>query len=146
MRRSNRGNPRRSLILAPVLASEWSVEADDAPKGAEELINEVIIPMREHIQQTAFNGCIDFGWQPYEKVIDDSRSDWVIGKLKPLLQDITDILVDEKTGAFLGFRQEEVDLDLEESLLVNFEVEGTDWYGRSQYESVRVPIFALACG
>jgi hypothetical protein len=130
----------RWLAVAPVLAAPWSVEAeDDAPEGAQDFISEVMEPHRIHILRTAFYGNLDYGWQGYEKVF-EQRNDGKIGlrKLKPLLQDLTDILVVEQTGAFAGLYQApDVTLRLQESLNIALDVEGTDWYGQPLMENVR---------
>lgn len=130
----------RWLSIAPVLVSPWSVEAEnEAPDGAKEFISKVMSPLRSHILETAFFGCLDFGWAPYEKVFkvvyEDDEPSIVMRKLKPLLHDITDIMVDPADGSFQGFSQyndhthKDVYLSVDESLLINFEVEGSNWYG-----------------
>jgi hypothetical protein len=131
----------RWLVVAPVLAAPWSVEAkEDAPDGAQDFINDQVVPYRAHILRTSFYANIDYGWQGYEKVF-EVLSDGMIGisKLKPLLQDITDILIDEKTGAYAGLAQDVYDVKLrtQESLLISLDVEGTDWYGQPLMENVR---------
>jgi hypothetical protein len=128
-------------VVAPVLAAPWSVEAEiGAPDGAQGFISEVMTPFRLHILRTAFYGNIDYGWQSYEKIFSFRKSDGriVLRKLKPLLQDLTDILVEEKNGAFKGLQQDpDVTLRLQESFLVALDVEGTDWYGQPLMENVR---------
>ena len=138
----------RLLSLAPVLVAKWSYEAKpDAPEGAKGLISEQFDPLKTHVLKAGFNGCTDFGWQGFEKIISVNEDGTTyLKKLKPLLQDITDILVDRPTGAFIGLRQRfyqnqlsntpitalvdgAIQLDLHKSLLVNFDVEGTNWYG-----------------
>jgi len=132
----------RELSVAAILASEWSIEEeDDAPEGASEFIGKNILPLRMHILKTSLFGCIDFGWQPYEKVFELKPQSNLIGlaKLKPLLQDNTVIIVDPVTGAFNGFKNYEDTLDIADSLLVNIRVEGTNWYGSGFSEVVEKP-------
>lgn len=128
--------------IAPIVAAEWTTEVDeDAPEEAEELIQKVFLPVREPLIEQALEGGIDFGWQPFELVFDlvDGRTEIV--KFKPLLHDVTTILIDGSTGAFNGFKQEHtnphVTLPVENSLLINFQVEGSQWYGRSLLENAR---------
>lgn len=137
----------RTLSVAPALASTWSYEANaDAPEGAKEFIQKLLEPYRMHILYHAFSGCLDFGWQPFEIVWEvDEEGQTVWTKLKPLLQDITYITIDPRTGAFTGFKQApyssyflgdgDVDggikIDGSKALLFNFDVEGTNWYGQS---------------
>jgi len=131
----------RWLVVAPILASGWSVEAEeDAPEGSKDFINEQMQPLRLHLLKTGMYGCLDFGWQPYEKVFKvgaDGRV--VIRKLKPLLQDTTSILIDTKTGAYVGLKNNMVPLKTAETLLLYIDVEGTDWYGQSLLENVNDP-------
>ena len=135
----------RQLAIAPILASLWSVEAtDEAPEGAKEFIEKQIKPTRMHILRNGFLGCIDFGWQSFEKVFELTK-DGLIGlkKLKPLLPDLTDILVNGENGAFAGVRQQSqnttanIDLLVGEVLLLYIDVEGTDWYGQGILDIVK---------
>lgn len=131
----------RMLSIAPVLASTWSVEKEkNAPAGADELVMSCMMPARLDLMRTAMFGCIDYGWQPYEMVNKlDAHNNLVLKRLKPLLQDMTDIVVSKETGDYLGLRQDpaplhldearEVYLDATETLLVYIDVEGTNWYG-----------------
>lgn len=138
----------RRLIMAPALAADLSYESDaDAPEGAVELIKGLIDPMRIHIIDTAFRGCIDFGWQPYELIFDlDDSGNLVIKKMKPLLQDFTQIRVDPETGAYNGLIQGNndpsqggVELEIENTFVHAWDVEGTDWYGEALMRSVEAP-------
>lgn len=132
----------RALSLAPIVAGEWSFEAkENAPDGAIEFIEEVMVPLRDAFIETAFLGGMDFGWQGFEKVFELRNERIVLTKLKPLLIDITNILVEATTGVFMGFEQrmsgEVITLPLAQSLLVSFRVEGTDWRGQSLLENAR---------
>lgn len=125
----------RQLSIAPVLAAGWSViEKEGAPEGAREFIDSQIMPQRIHLLKSAMHGCTDFGWQGYEKVFQPGAISGKIElrKVKPLLQDKTKILIDPANGSYAGLLNsttKEVTLGIPESLLVNFDVEGTDWYG-----------------
>jgi len=125
----------RALSAAPIMAADWTFEGEDEEKR--KFIEQMFEPLRHRILESAMFGGIDFGWQGYEKVFDvvDGRQQLV--KLKPLLQDITIILIDEKTGAFAGFKQDQFELPLENCLLISFRVEGTMWYGNSLLENAR---------
>lgn len=135
----------RALNIAAVVSGEWTVEVKpDAPAGVEEFISDLMFPMREVILQVAMEGCIDFGWQPWEKIY--YENDGIIGvRLKPLLQDITTIMVSLPHHHFAGFKQESLGLSgvdpvyvpLRKSLNIAFGVEGTNWYGRSILENAR---------
>ena len=121
----------RQLVAAPVLAASWSFEeTENVPEGATEFVRREMLKIKFELVRTSLMGCIDFGWQGYEKVfVTDDDSNITYKKLKPLLQDITEIRIDEQTGAFYGLKQDEILLDSKETLSVAFDVEGTDWYG-----------------
>jgi hypothetical protein len=132
----------RALSIAPILAAEWSVESDDEVDDERiKFIRDQFLPIRESfLEATLFGGC-DFGHQPFEKVFgyDSASGRTIIKKFKPLLQDLTEILVEKATGAFHGFRQKDVIVPLENSLLIPFRVEGTNWYGEPLLENARKP-------
>jgi len=139
----------RALTAAPIMAGAWSVEAaEDAPEDAVALIDEIFVPLREMIMETALFGGIDFGWQGYEKIFklkfdESGQLRIVLSKLKPLLHDLTEIQVLATTGEFVGFKQTSTDgtevyLPLNKVLLVPFRVEGTQWHGQSLLEHARV--------
>ena len=137
----------RAFLAAPIIAGSWSVQADDeyakTDEGQERMkfIADQLIDRRQQIMRSAIFGGIDFGWAPFEKVFEvkeiEGKPRVVLRKLKPLLQDLTSILVEKDTGAFAGFQQEEVKVPLQESLLISFRVEGTYWYGESLLENDR---------
>jgi hypothetical protein len=132
----------RTLVAAPVLIGNWMVEADkDTPTERKDLITECIIPMRDHVMETALLFAhVDFGWQAYEKVFAYKDGRVILAKLKPLLVDITEIMVSAAHGTFAGLRQsrDELTLSLAKSLLISFRVEGTNWYGEGLLEGVRM--------
>lgn len=128
----------RQLTMAPILSSAWTFEeTEDAPEGAQELVKENLLPLKFELLRTSLAGCIDFGWQGYEKVfVLNNQKKAVLDKVKPLLQDFTEIRISEKTGAFDGLKQDTIILQRDATLLVSFDVEGTDWYGTSVMSAV----------
>lgn len=133
----------RALVVAPAVAADWITEgAKDTPQELIDFIDDNMQPMRTHLLRTALLAHVDFGWQGYEKILSpDATGKIVLRKLKPLLQDITSILADPKTGAFAGFFQKsgdtELRLEIEDSLLISIDVEGTQWYGQPLLENSR---------
>lgn len=133
----------RSLVIATLLSGEWSVEADeDVDDDVVEFITSTMLPLREEIVEAAAIGVIDFGWQAFEKVFKVRDGKIELKKMKPLLQDITLILIDEKTGELVGVRQvplsgDQLDIDLSKVFHVALRVEGTYWYGESLLENCR---------
>jgi hypothetical protein len=137
-------NLAKTVLVGVLLSGSWSIEADeDVDDEIIEFIQKQIIPQRPMITQTVMEYAdIVFGWQGFEKVFEEKDGKIVLKKLKPLLQDITQILVDKDTGAFLGFRQTDlqtgqpIDLPIEKSLLIPFRVEGTQWHGGGRLDNV----------
>jgi len=137
----------RALIVSGPLSAGWSIQSTkEAPKGALEFIQGELSPIRFHLVKTSLLGCTDFGWQPFEKVfVHRADGSTGIGKLKPLIHDDTQIRVIKKSGRFNGFYQRqikqynEVFLSRRKSLLYNFDVEGTNWYGNATMRNVEGP-------
>lgn len=133
----------RGLLVSGILAGAWSVESEEEVKEVVDFITEVMLPLRESIMQAAVAfGRVDFGFMPFEKIFAIKNGRLVIQRLKPLLQDITTILV-TTGGQFAGFRQSgvgitfRVDVPLEKCLLVNFDVEAGALYGYPLLENIR---------
>ena len=84
-----------------------------------------------------FDGNVDFGYQGYEKVFAHGRDGLIhLSKLKPLLHDITEIII-LPDGGFGGFKQPAAWLGVENALLIPFRVEGSLWYGSPLLENIR---------
>lgn len=131
----------RALSSAPILIGAWSVEGDDdAPDERIQFISDNMLPLRNEIMGAALYGTKDFGWQGFEKVFEYYQGQVWLTKCKPLLQDLTQILIDKMTGAYAGLRQCNplpIDLLLDKAMLVNSDVEGTNWFGEGVLEIVR---------
>ncbi len=131
----------RALTAAPVVAGEWSIEADDGVSDDRiDLIKDIFLPVRSQIVETALLGGTDFGWAGFEKIFSVVKGR-VRVRFKPLLHDITGLLVVRDTGAFAGYEQtrDQTTLPLANSLHIGFRVEGTEWHGASLLENVRSP-------
>lgn len=138
----------RELAMAPLLMAEWEYETSPyAPEGSQQLVEEVMKDLRLPLLRSTLCGMTDYGWQPYE-IIADQRADGANGiKLKPLLQDVTNILVNADDGAFWGLRQDpSVGFNqlsyvylleqYQECFVMSQDVEGTDWYGEPTLKSL----------
>jgi hypothetical protein len=131
----------RNFSVAPILISDWSVQTkeEELPKieEAKKFIEKQVLPWRLRFLEKALYNAIDYGWAPFEIVYEEVDGKIGIKKIKPLLHDITAILVDASTGEFVGFQQNDDSVvDEEKSLLVSINVEGTMWYGRGFIEGV----------
>lgn len=150
----------RDLVLGPIISSEWSIgHTDKAPDGAVDLVSSNIKSIRKYLVEHTLTGYMDFGWQAFEKVWSiDENGNAIIDKIKPLLQDITHIIVDTPTGEFIGVIQDYVYhkqielirigdtyvsgtgyLKSKDTILCNINVEGTYWYGRAIMENEIIP-------
>lgn len=129
MRRDPTVSLVRKVFAAPILASAWTITAtENAPDGVVKFLETQLFPWRKTLLKNALRGGVfDWGWAPFEVIID--KLGVRLTKVKPLLQELTEIQVVKATGSFAGFRQADTSLDIEESLLISYDVEGTDWYG-----------------
>lgn len=136
----------RMMCIAPLINAGWSYKASKkAPSEAKEMIEEIFEPKRIRLTKTALEGYMDFGWMPYEMVKGVREKDGFItvNKFKPLIQFFTWILVDRNKGDYVGLRQQlavmqVVDLSVYDSLLLTFDVEGTNYYGFALMENARL--------
>lgn len=143
MRRDPTVKMAREFAVAPFLASKWSYDADEcAPEGLKEMVQKEMDRHRIKLLRQAVLGTLDYGWQSYELIWEDGDDGYWKMCLKPLLPDITDIIVDPKSGRFVGLEQNpltiggvsfgwenKVFLSRECCALINIDVEGTGWYG-----------------
>jgi hypothetical protein len=133
----------RALVAAPILAGKWSIECDeDAKDEMVDFLTKLFLELRPEIMEPAVYGCIDFGFSPFEVVLYLDRDQRTSCWFKPLLQDLTTIRVDEKTGAFKGYRQHskfgaEINLNAEKCLHVVFQQEAGNLYGNPLLENAR---------
>ena len=96
----------RALAAVPVLAAEWTVESDDdVPNEWVELIQDEVVGKRYMYIEHAVYGRIDYGYAPFEKVFEISDGRMVVSKIKPLIQELTELLTDENTGELVGLKQ-----------------------------------------
>lgn len=128
----------RALTTAPILAGSWTVKADDeVDEERIKFIMDQFIPLRTRFLEAVLYGTIDFGWAPFEKIFEIVDGQVRLSDLKPLLQDITVILIDSKTGRFAGLRQGMTNLTVDKSIVVAFRIEGGYLYGEPLLENVR---------
>jgi len=137
----------RTLITSGIVSAGWSTEKDDdAPDDWRVFIQGQMKAVRAALVEAAVLGGVDFGWSPFEKCFRVEGGRIVIDKVKPLLQDITNIFVDAR-GNFTGFDQpwgQSVFVPFGDgrsaasrALLFPWRVEGTNWYGYPLLENVR---------
>lgn len=134
----------RWAVLSPMIHTPW-VYINNNGKATREmidLIDETFSPLREWFLAQAVFGTLDFGWQPFEIIYKPENGYVYIDSIKPLIHDYTTILVYLENGKFAGFANETFGLNTsvlveeEYALNTNFEVEGTDWYGYSVFNTL----------
>ena len=94
----------RTAAVAPILASNWSCRAaDGVPAQWVRFVKRQMDRVRTtYLENVLFYGNIDFGYQGFEQVLGYGRDGRIeLTRLKPLLQDITEILIG-RHGEFLG--------------------------------------------
>ncbi len=145
----------RALLISCIQAGSWSIEADDDVSEDVTKFIEHMLPLREEfIYNAVAFGKVDFGWQGFEKIFDTDGNRIYIKSLKPLLHDMTVILV-TKQGHFNGYKQNSMgwgglqpqagsvgpvyplEIPLEKSFHIAFDVEAGYLYGMPLLESIR---------
>jgi len=132
----------RNLLISAISAGSWNLECDDDVDENARLFMEHLLPLRDSfIAACVGGGRVDYGWISFEKVFEEKDTRIVIRKLKPLLHDISTILV-SANGDFAGIRQNPMsglplDIDASKALLVSFDVEGGNLYGYPLLENCR---------
>lgn len=137
----------RWAVLSPMIHTPWTYVSykDKATKEMLDFVEDCLSPLRDWFLQQAVFGTLDYGWQPFEVVYKPEDGAIRIDNFKALLQDLTTILVYIDSGQFAGFVNQpwfpgnDVQIKYEYALNINFEVEGTDWYGTSVF-SILEPI------
>ena len=132
----------RLMFAGRMFATEFSVEHDeDVPDEIVEYVRTQIKRHWKEVVKCATFGCLDFGWQGFEHVYRLEDGYWVIDKVKPLIQDITNIYEGQENGEFLGFSQGDGSLRVEDGgiSLFNFLREGTYHYGWAPLKSLERP-------
>jgi len=139
MRKDATINFLRLMFAGRLMANEYSLEHDSGvPEEIVEHTRESLkLAWPEYSKHTSF-GCMDFGWQGFELMYRLQDGYWMPDKVKPLLQDITVIQQDIKTGDFLGFRQgaDTMWADDGGGILANFLPEGTYHYGKAPLKAI----------
>ena len=135
----------RRLLVSSILAGSWNIEADD--DVSEDVIEymEHILKLREgFVYNAVAYGAVDYGWIGFEKIFEVVKNKVQIARLKPLLHDITTILITPK-GHFNGYRQNPLtgtplDVELAKCLHIAFGVEAGNYYGIPLLENVRAAV------
>jgi hypothetical protein len=132
----------RSIITAPIVANSWrwTKLRDDVPDEWVTFAQQVLAPLRQGIVRDALRA-LEFGWAGFEKVWGIVQGRRILVRLKPLLWDCTDILVDEG-GNPAGLLNRPpgtppVTLGAGKYFLYSYDGEAGNPYGRSRHENIR---------
>lgn len=141
----------RATLFMPIFAGEWEVEADsDVPEDIVQWVKDAFLRLRTQYVPDALRAA-DLGWAAFETVWELKDGKYVPAKLKPLLPDITTILVDD-FGAFAGVQQGGNvggkmtvggTLDTWKSHIYTFDNECGNLYGRPLTENARQTAWRL---
>ena len=132
----------RGLLISCIQAGSWNIETDECVSDDVKSFVEHILPLREEFLYNAIAyGRVDFGWCGFEKIFEVVKNKIQIKSLKPLLHDMTSILVTPQ-GHFNGYRQRPlsglpIDVPLEKCFHIAFGVEGGNLYGSPLLENIR---------
>ncbi len=135
------------VIVAMLMQQPWTIEGQDADIC--DFTWAQLEPYKEYIIRSSFRGLLKDGWRSFETRYDIEDVDFKGGKsrrqvltgIKSLRTCLTDILVDDKTGDFLGVENTDRNgkkeiIDKDHVLWVNFDDEG---YGDLGDPLLRVP-------
>ena len=129
------------IVTAPVVSNTWGWRASDAaPAGAVDFIKSMLAPMRVSLLTHGLSA-LSFGFAAFEKVWAVEGGRMVLQKLKPLLPEMTSVLLDS-SGNFWGLRNQVAgqparDLPASKCFLYTYDGECGNAYGRSRHENVR---------
>jgi hypothetical protein len=130
------------IVISPIVANSWGWSLrSGAPQKWLTFVRDMLEPMRTTVLSDGLRA-LSSGFAAFEKVWETDGRRLVLTKLKPLLPDITQVLVDSH-GSFAGFRQQLADdapSDLlgSKAFLYTYDGECGNFYGRSRHENVRV--------
>jgi hypothetical protein len=127
----------RLMLRAAIISAAWSTEADlTVDIAVKDYIDAEAQRLKADYLEDCTRGVIDFGWQPFEKISAIKDGMYHVSSLKPLLQDITEIIVDDD-GNFNGFLNDEtIVVGAFDSILVNVDAECGYHYGTSYMGNV----------
>jgi hypothetical protein len=132
----------RGIVWAPIVANSWRWKKC-RPNVPDEWVNfaqQVLGPLRQSLVRDALRA-LEFGWVGFEKIWQIQNGRRVLTRLKPLLWDCTEILVDDH-GNPAGLLNRPagtppVVLGTGKYFLYSYDGEAANPYGRSRHENIR---------
>ena len=130
------------MVTAPIVANNWGwMSKPGVAQERVDFVRGMIEPMRTSILTDGLRA-LAMGFSAFEKIWIAQGGRMVLSKLKPLLPEITTILVD-RNGNYRGVRNQSPngsmrDLLGNKAFLYTYDGECGNYYGRSRHENVRV--------
>jgi hypothetical protein len=130
------------IVTSPIIGNSWGwSKRADVPAQWMAFVRDMLEPMRTTLMSDALRA-LSSGFAAFEKIWETEGRTLRLKKIKPLLPEITQILVDAH-GNFAGLRQqmdddEPRDLIGSKAFLYTYDGECGNLYGRSRHENVRV--------
>ena len=139
----------RAVATAPIRTATYSVKLAEGGKDEyKDFLKATLDPLWRNFMRNSVYG-LDYGYAPFEKVYETKNDQQVLVKLKPLIAEITHVLVNRHTGEFLGvangtrisitggLNPAVVLLPPEKVYWYTHNREGDYWYGESVMERAR---------
>lgn len=126
-----------AMIMGPIVGSEMSFLPRDAdvPQEQVDFIREQYNPIRVSLKWQLLRALI-YGSRSFEQLYKpvESGGQTLVGihKFKPLRPDVTDVLIDKKTGEYAGLKNGKATLSPEQTLHWAYDNEDDNWYGMSR--------------
>ncbi|MGD0387814.1 MAG: hypothetical protein ABSC42_02570 [Tepidisphaeraceae bacterium] len=132
----------RGIVAAPIVANSWRWKKcrPDVPEEWVDFAQQVFGPLRQALVRDALRA-LEFGWAGFEKIWEIRSGRRILGRLKPLLWDCTDILLDDH-GNPAGLLNRPpgntpVVLTAGKYFLYSYDGEAANPYGRARHENIR---------
>jgi len=132
----------RGIVAAPIVANSWRWKKCrlNVPDEWVNFAQQVLGPLRQSLVRDALRA-LEFGWAAFEKIWKIQNGRRVLARLKPLLWDCTEILIDDH-GNPAGVLNRPpgmppVILTTGKYFLYSYDGEAANPYGRSRHENIR---------
>jgi hypothetical protein len=132
----------RGIVAAPIVANSWRWKKcrSNVPDEWVNFAQQVLGPLRQSLVRDALRA-LEFGWAAFEKIWKIQNGRRVLARLKPLLWDCTEILIDDhgNPAALLNRPpgMPPVTLATGKYFLYSYDGEAANPYGRSRHENIR---------
>ncbi len=129
------------IVKSPIISNEWAWHVKDGtPDEWLQTVKEMLDGMRHQAINDGLRG-LEFGWAGFEKVWKEEDGSLVLQRLKPLIPEHTEILVD-RGGNFRGLKngvagRDTIELFDSKAWLYTHNAEFGNLYGRSRHENIR---------